>query len=154
MFEGRVHKISIDAADYVRLGCPKLVLRHRKQYTHVLIKANSAVYLSRKLVRCPLNMRVDHLNHDPLDNRMANLRLVTPQENSFHTRSHKDSAYSQFKGVSYDKNSSPLGKKWQAKICSGPITRKKRFLTETEAALWWNEQALELHGEFAVLNEL
>jgi hypothetical protein len=38
--------------------------------------------LHRFLMRPPKGMVVDHINRDRLDNRKANLRIVTPQENA------------------------------------------------------------------------
>ncbi len=47
---------------------------------------------------------IDHINGDTTDNRIANLRDVTPQQNSFNTKS---------KNYSYHKRV----KKWNVQIC-------------------------------------
>ena len=39
------------------------------------------VYLHRQIMDAPTGVHVDHINGDPLDNRRANLRLVTQSEN-------------------------------------------------------------------------
>lgn len=39
------------------------------------------VLLHRFLLQPPADMVVDHLNHDPLDNRRSNLRVCTQREN-------------------------------------------------------------------------
>ena len=47
------------------------------------------IYLHRMLLDAPDGQRVDHRNGDPLDNRKANLRLATHQQNMFNRRKAK-----------------------------------------------------------------
>lgn len=44
------------------------------------------IYLHRLLTDCPKGMVVDHINHNTVDNRMSNLRVVTHQVNSFNIK--------------------------------------------------------------------
>jgi len=46
----------------------------------------------------------DHRNHDTLDNRRSNLRIVSNSQNAMNSFKHKDGS-SKYKGVSWDKNS-------------------------------------------------
>jgi len=89
----------------------------------------------------------DHINHDTLDNRRSNLRVVTPGESMRNTRSARGT--SAYKGVHWHKGAG----KWRAMI---QIDRKSRhigyFDTETEAAAAYDEKARELFGEYAWLN--
>jgi hypothetical protein len=39
------------------------------------------LFLHREIIGCPEGLVVDHINHDPLDNRRVNLRCVTHTEN-------------------------------------------------------------------------
>lgn len=90
---------------------------------------------------------VDHINHDPLDNRRSNLRLVTPQQNAFNMRS--KGGTSAFKGVCYCSRTHS----WQAQIT---VSYRCHFLgrypSEELAARAYDEAARRLHGEHAHLN--
>ena len=39
------------------------------------------IYMHRQIMNCPKGMEVDHINGNTLDNRKANLRIVTKAEN-------------------------------------------------------------------------
>ena len=60
-------------------------------------------------------------------------------------------ASSKYKGVSWNKRST----KWLAKIKkNGKVHYIGTFTLETEAALAYNKEALELNGEYAYLNKV
>lgn len=84
-------------------------------------------------------LEVDHINHDSLDNRRCNLRVVTHQQNATNRRRFRNNS-SGFKGVS------KLNGKWAARIVLGS------FDSPEDAARSYDKAALELHGEFACLN--
>jgi hypothetical protein len=42
---------------------------------------NGRVYMHRLITSCPDGLEVDHINHNTLDNRRSNLRVVTHAEN-------------------------------------------------------------------------
>ncbi len=91
-------------------------------------------------------MVIDHINHNMLDNRRSNLRIVTRSMNSHNRRSVIGST-SRYKGVhqSYGK--------WQA-----AISHKDKnihlgvFSTEAEAAKRYDEAAQVIWGAFASTN--
>jgi HNH endonuclease/AP2 domain len=93
---------------------------------------------------------VDHINNDPRDNRVVNLRWCTHQQNSRNRRKTKSETTSKFKGVTYDKQS----KVWRVQIKCGKNIYLGCFKTEEEAGRVYNQKALELFGEFAKLNTL
>jgi hypothetical protein len=108
------------------------------------------IYLHRFLLKPKPGVRVDHKNHDGLDNRRSNLRFATAAESARNTRSREGSS-SKYKGVTWDKNR----KKWNACIKLGPTTYMLgRFDSETKAALAYNKRAREEYGEFAYLNSI
>ena len=117
------------------------------------------VLMHRLLTDAPKGYEVDHINHDPLDNRRANLRICTPSQNQRNRRIVR--GFSKFKGVfpSNDKRKNgDITQRWKAKICidyrnislgSFPFTPEG----EIEAARAYDMAAIELFGEFALTNE-
>ncbi len=91
---------------------------------------------------------VDHINHDPLDNRRSNLRVCTQIQNMYNTKPVKGSI-SKYKGVS--RNS--VNSKWFAQICKdGKNIYLGSFDNEVDAAKARDVKAKELFGEYAYLN--
>ena len=90
---------------------------------------------------------VDHINNNPWDNRVVNLRWCTQQQNSQNRTKTKSKTSSNFKGVVRS------GNKWKAQIGhQGQIIYLGYFKTEFEAGRVYNEKARELFGEYANLN--
>ena len=89
---------------------------------------------------------LDHINGNPSDNRIINLRLADVVENQ-HNRGKSKNNTSGFKGVSSRRG------KWQALIS---INGKNRYLglftTCEEASAAYDQAALQHHGEFVKLD--
>jgi len=109
----------------------------------------SMMYMHRELIEVADGLRVDHINHNGMDNRRTNLRAVTHSQNMWHRRKHSITTQSKYKGVCWDKKSH----KWRASI---KFERKKIYLgcfkSEIEAAKAYDRAAKKYHGEFASLN--
>lgn len=91
---------------------------------------------------------IDHINHNPLDNRKSNLRACTQSQN-FSNRKISNNNTSGYKGVSLLKG------KWRAQI--GTNCEKIYlgvFKDKKKAALAYNKAALKFHREFALLNKI
>ena len=119
----------------------------RDQYIN---RKRNFIWMHRLILHAPDNMEVDHISHNGLDNRRGNLRLVTHQQNCMNQQVRKDKS-SKFKGVYWDKQC----KAWVAKIQN----KKKRlnlgyFDNEIDAAIMYNQKAVELFGEYAWLNPI
>lgn len=109
---------------------------------------NRSIAMHRAITECPAGVCVDHINHDPLDNRRCNLRIATQGENRQNERPIRGGT-SVFKGVVFTMN------RWSARIGSGSArTYLGRFLTQRDAAAAYNAAALALYGEYACLNDL
>jgi len=87
------------------------------------------------------NVFVDHINHDTLDNRKENLRIVNNRENMQNLKGKQCGKFtSRFPGVSW----STERKKWYAVIYkNGKSKNLGRFTSELEAALAYQNALLE-----------
>lgn len=93
---------------------------------------------------CDKNLYVDHIDHDGLNNQRSNLRICTHSQNAANKKSF--GVHSKYKGVCRTHGS------WNVCVQKDRKAHQKTFKSEIEAALWYNEKAKELHGEFAILN--
>lgn len=93
---------------------------------------------------------VDHINDNKSDNRYCNLRKATNSQNQ-RSRAGCINSVSGYKGVSPIKSTG----RWRAVIqTSGKRKHIGVYTCKHEAASAYNEAAVELHGEFARLNEV
>lgn len=89
---------------------------------------------------------LDHVDRDVANNRIENLRIATPIESSCNRIEYNSSG---FRGVDN------LNGRWRAKIrYNNKHYHIGYFDTPEEASAAYKKKALELHGEFAVLDSL
>lgn len=110
--------------------------------------------LHRWLLDAPEGMDVDHKNGDGFDNRRSNLRLATRSQNLANRRGWSN--LTQYKGIRYKPARPGKGPEcWEAYVgFEGRKVYAGRARTEVEAARLYNKKALELYGEFALLNDV
>ena len=90
------------------------------------------------------SLQADHKNLLPLDNRRANIRLATPQENKQNQSLRRDNQCG-IKGVGKDRG------RWRARIRdrSGQLLSLGTFASPDAARQAYDEAARSLHGQFA-----
>ena len=106
------------------------------------------ISMHRIILDAPEGMYCDHKNHNGLDNRRCNLRLCTNAQNQYNRRL-QTGCSSVYKGVCWNKEK----KRWQAEIqFEGKAIHIGYYDYQIDAAIAYDDRALELFGEFAYLN--
>jgi hypothetical protein len=149
------HQFLIDAEHWPRISGYKWSVSSDgddRMYVSTRIEGKK-IYLHRFLLEAPHDQRVDHRNGDPLDNRKANLRLATHQQNMFNRR--KAQTYgrkpttSSFKGVTRERSRG----RYNARIMKDGVNHYLgSFMDERSAAMAYARAEQEMFGEFAYTN--
>lgn len=112
------------------------------------------ILMHRMIMDTPDHLVCDHVNHDGLDNRLANLRNCTVEQNNANRRKRATghgprAATSQYLGVAWDRRR----QKWVAYVKKhGRQKNLGLFDVEEDAARAHDTAARTLHGPFAHLN--
>jgi hypothetical protein len=124
---------------------------HLNKAGYIEIRYNHITYQAHRIAwylhtgEDPAALQIDHVNGDPADNRIANLRPATPAQNAKNIRKRKGTT-SKYKGVTWRQK---IGK-WETQI---KIDGKSMYLgcyaDELDAHLAYCAAAARLHGEFA-----
>ena len=144
----------VDAEDYEKLAGYKWYAEKKgrtfyAERTDRGVRKNRNIPMHREILGAPKGKIVDHINHNGLDNRRANLRLVTIEQNTWNTRKKSGHCSSQYKGVSWQKSSG----RWKSIIVyKGKWIFIGYFDDEELAAKAYDAKARELFGEYAALN--
>lgn len=104
------------------------------------------VRLHRLILNPPEGLVVDHINHNKLDNRRANLRVVTNQMNQFNLVEGKNNKSGKV-GVHFNKQS----QKWCSQITlNGKIISSKLFDNKDDAI----RNRIELENQYHVIKQV
>jgi hypothetical protein len=144
-------KISKESYDIVKdyRWFSKLCKPTGKYYAYAHFTGNKKILLHRHILGVDGPELVDHHNRDTTDNTLSNLRVASRLQNNVNSKKRKN-CRSIYKGVTLR----PSGR-WGVYIAkSGVNMCLGTFDSEIDAALAYNEKALQLFGEFANLNEV
>lgn len=107
------------------------------------------IKLHRFILRAKKKQIMDHINGNGLDNRKANLRFCTQQQNAYNRKLNKNNT-SGYKGISFKKDIRLKYKQWIAYI---NVEKKRKYLgyfrTKEEAMKVRIEAEKQYYGEFA-----
>jgi len=140
----------VDDSDYEFLKKYRwFAMKSKKTFYAVRYRPGGGNILMHREIMCPpINLVIDHINHNGLDNRRVNLRVANCVGNSCNSRPTTGES-SQYKGVSWY----AYNRKWCVQVVAGGRRYYLGlFKDEIEAALAYDRAAVELHGEFACLN--
>lgn len=112
-------------------------------------KKTERMWMHRAVISVPAGLMCDHINHDGLDNRKANLRAATAAQNRINSRTARIKKSSKHRGVCWRAEQ----KKWFAYVyVGGRAVFTKYFDDATAAARARDRAAKKYHGQFAELN--
>lgn len=105
------------------------------------------LWMHRAILEASKGVQVDHVDGNSLNNSRSNLRLCSPQQNTFNRQAIIGSSH--FKGVSFDTRQN----RWKASVTVDKKTKTIGYFIEEVAAARAYDQAARLRfGEFAWLN--
>ena len=146
----------VDDWNYERLMKHKWQAK-KHRYTYYAVAAGDKVYKNNKRTILRMHREIlglkhkdgiltDHINHNGLDNREANLRICTNAQSVMNRRKIKKKS-SKYKGVSFYK----AGSKWSVNVAGIHVGY---FYQEEKAAKVYNDIARIIYGEYAYMNEI
>lgn len=119
-------------------GYYKICFKKKRYYAHRVVWELHNGKLSK-------GEQIDHIDQNPSNNRISNLRIATNSENNCN-RSRQSNNTSGFKGVSWNK----FTQSWEAYIkLNGKRKFLGYFLRKESAALAYRLNAEMYHGQFA-----
>jgi len=144
---GMVAKIDTDDYDKIKNS----VWCFSERYVRARIDgSDNKQYLHRFLLGITdPKKRIDHIDHDTLNNKKENLRVCTPSQNNGNQKLNRDNT-SGFKGVSFHKNI----KKFSSHVrINGYLHHLGYFNNPVDAAKEYDKKAIGGFGSFAATNE-
>jgi hypothetical protein len=139
----------VDADDYERLSRYKWHACGKGDNCYAQRRENGkTIKMHHEIIDVPAGFVCDHKNHNRLDNRKCNLRSCTYSQNAQNRRPCANGT-SRYKGVSWSRDV----RKWRAMIqLNGRLIHIGYYEYEQDAAIAYDDLAIELFGEFACLN--
>jgi hypothetical protein len=117
---------------------------------NIPISMHSYIYKLKYNEENSLTKPIDHINNNKLDNRINNLRITTISNNN-QNKQKKEGCISKYTGVYFNKKNN----KWYSQIIKNYKTYYLgSYNIENDAAIAYNNKALELYGCNAKLNKI
>lgn len=143
----------VDSDDYERISLNKWIFKPKGAFGGYAQRGQrtdgkrTTVMMHREILQVADNLVVDHINHNGVDNRKANLRPATTLQNTWNNL--RKRGKNRFRGVLWNK----AEKKWKVQLaCKNRKVNVGTFDDEIAAARAYDEAAKKLRGGFAVLN--
>ena len=103
------------------------------------------LYMHRHIMNCPKGLWVDHINHDTLDNRKENLRIVTPSQNMMNRLGARKNKKLNIRGVYFHEGTG----KYRAMIrVYGKLKHLGLYKTTQEASKAYADANMKYFGNF------
>ena len=104
---------------------------------------NTTMHLNSFIMNCPDHMEVDHIDHNTLNNRKENLRVVTVTNNHTHRAKANKNNSTGFRNVCF------FGGKYIVQMqVNGVNTKLGSFDTAEDANQFAEQKRKEIYGEF------
>ncbi len=143
--------IYVSDEDYERVSKHHWTIEKGANTYYAMRKANEKkIRLHNFILNPEPPLVVDHINHNGLDNRRENMRIVTKRQNEANRRK-TAGRKGRYKGVFFDTRL----RKWVAYVnAEGRRKYLGKWKTAREAAIAFNEAALKYYGPTAWLNKI
>jgi hypothetical protein len=148
MLSDNIHSMLCDDEDFDLLSSISWTYTHG--YATKSQWKQESLFAHKLVMNVSQGQMVDHKDRNKLNNQKDNLRLCTDSQNQANKTKSKNNK-SGYKGVCWNKSK----QRYVARI---GVNNKKvecgEFKSPHDAAIAYNNKAVELYGEFAVLNEI
>jgi hypothetical protein len=140
----------VDPDDFERINQYKWYYNKGYALRHVRRNGKKrAIFMHSFVCPVPPGMFTDHINRNRLDNRKANLRPATFQQNIWNASRKRKTSASPYKGVTWSRQH----RKWMVRIYVGnKAVHLGFFKDDIKAAKAYDRVAKKLRGEYEALN--
>jgi len=118
-------------------------------YARREFNGDKKIFMHRIIINVPIELEVDHIDHNGLNNQKSNLRICTHIQNSWNQTSNRGK--SKYKGVLIIEKNNHTYIAAQIRY-KGKKYHLGHFASEADAAIEYNEAAKKYFGSFAKLN--
>lgn len=157
--KGDVFETFIDTEDFEKVNkfegkwCLRFDRNTKTYYTHINAKINNSdkrttYHMHMFILNCPKGFKIDHINHNTLDNRKENLRIVTTANNAQNRHGRNKNNKSGYRNVCWLKDYN----KWCVQLIVEEKNKRLGFFEKDEllkAAEFAEQMREKYYGQFA-----